>query len=101
MHPDHPIGPHDVGGQPGPAVERDEHELPLWEKRVNAMMQLLRQRDLIRLDELRRNIEALGAETYHGLGYSERWVAAMTNVLLDRGVITSDALGRRMAELER
>ena len=30
----------------------------------------------------------------------ERWLASMTNTLLNKGVITSDELGRRMAEVE-
>ena len=100
--PAHPVGPHDVGGRIGPAVERDEHhEHALWERRVDAMMVLLSQRDLLVVDELRRNIEALGPGAYDSMGYYERWIAALTNAMVERGVVTSCELGARMAEVER
>ena len=98
----HPSGPHDVGGRPAPTLVKDEHEHALWERRVDAMMMLLTHpsRRLLVLDELRRNVEALGPGAYESLGYYERWVAAIANAMIDRGVVTSDALGRRMAEVE-
>ena len=34
------------------------------------------------------------------MSYYERWIASMTNTLLNKGVIDSDELGRRMAEVE-
>jgi hypothetical protein len=34
------------------------------------------------------------------MGYYERWIAAITAAMLERGVVTSDELGRRMAEVE-
>ena len=56
--PRHPVGTHDVGGRPSPAMVKDEHEHALWECRVDAMMLLLTHpsRKLLILDELRRNI---------------------------------------------
>jgi nitrile hydratase subunit beta len=100
MSIDHPIGPHDIGGAPGPAVTHDEHEPALWERRVDAMLQLLRARGLLGLDEMRRHVEGLGESAYRQLEYYERWIAAMSNALLERGVISSDELGRRMAQIE-
>ena len=99
--PAHPIGPHDVGGREAAAVERDEHEHALWERRVDAMMVLLSQRGLLVVDELRRNIEALGPGAYESMGYYERWIAALTNAMVERGVITSAELGARMAQIEQ
>ncbi len=98
----HPSGPHDVGGHAGPTVIKDEHEHVLWERRVDAMMMLLTHpsRRLLILDELRRNVEALGPGAYESMGYYERWIAAIANAMIDRGMVTSDALGRRMAEVE-
>jgi len=45
---------------------KDEHEHALWERRVDAIMLLLTHpsRKLLILDELRRNIEALGLGAY-------------------------------------
>ncbi len=98
----HPVGPHDVGGRPAPTVIKDEHEHALWERRVDAMMMLLTHpsRHLLVVDELRRQVEALGPGAYGSLGYYERWIAAIAAAMIERGVVTSDALGRRMAEVE-
>ena len=95
-------GCHDIGGLPAGRVERAEHDYALWEKRVDALMVLLggQGRGVITVDELRRGIEQLGAEAYDAMSYYERWMASMTNTLLNKGVITSDELGRRMAEVE-
>lgn len=93
---------HDMGGLPAGAVERSEHDYALWEKRVDALMVLLAapQRRLLRVDELRRNIEALPPDAYDRMTYYERWISAVANTLLQRGVITADELGRKMAEVE-
>lgn len=94
-------GHHDMGGLPGAPVERGEHDHALWEKRVDAMMLLLSQpkRQLLRVDELRRNIEALPPDAYDEMSYYERWISAIANALLQRGVISTDELGRKMAEV--
>jgi len=98
----HAPAAHDVGGRSGPAVVKDEHEPVLWERRVDAMMMLLTHpsRKLLILDELRRNVEALGPGAYEHLDYYERWIAAIAAAMIDRGVVTSDELGRRMAAVE-
>ena len=95
-------GCHDIGGLPAGRIERAEHAHALWEKRVDALMVLLgsQERRVITVDELRRGIEQLGAEAYDAMSYYERWIASMTNTLLNKGVIDSDELGRRMAEVE-
>src|SRR6202023_1014983 len=92
---------HDMGGLPAGAVERSEHDYALWEKRVDALMVLLAapQRRLLRVDELRRNIEALPPDAYDRMTYYERWISAVANTLLQRGVISTDELGRKMAEV--
>ncbi len=93
---------HDMGGLPAGPVERSEHDYALWEKRVDALLVLLadKKRGLIRVDELRRGIEQLGAKAYDEMSYYERWIASITANLLEKGVITSDELGRKMAELK-
>ena len=98
----HPVGPHDVGGHPAAPIERDEHAHALWERRVDAMMMLLTHpsRRLLVLDELRRNVEALGPGAYETTAYYERWIAAIASAMIDRGVVTSGELGRRMDEVE-
>lgn len=93
-------GHHDMGGLPAGSVEREEHDPALWEKRVDAIRSLLAKRDLLRVDELRRNIEALPPDAYDKMSYYERWIVSITNTLLQRGIITTDELGRKMAEIE-
>jgi hypothetical protein len=93
-----PRGHHDMGGLPAGAVEPTEHDYALWEKRVDALLVLLSRKDprLISVDELRRNIEGLDPVAYDKMTYYERWIYAITQTLLQRGVITVDELGRRM-----
>jgi len=88
-----------MGGLPAGPVERDEHAYDEWEQRVDALMMLLsdQERRLLRVDELRRNIESLGAEAYDRMGYYERWMHAIAQTLIQRGVISIDELGRTMA----
>lgn len=93
---------HDMGGLPAGPVTATTHDYALWEKRVDALMALLSspRADLLKVDELRRNIESLGAQAYESMSYYERWMAAVARILIERGVITSDELGRKMAEIE-
>ena len=103
MSDDSGRGCHDIGGLPAGPIERAEHAHALWEKRVDALMVLLGspERRVITVDQLRRGIEQLGAEAYEAMSYYERWMASITNTLLAEGVISSDELGRRMAEVEK
>jgi Nitrile hydratase beta subunit len=93
---------HDMGGLPAGPVERHEHDHAPWEKRVDALMVLLSQpkRQLLRVDELRRNIEALPPDAYDTMSYYERWISAIANTLLQRGVVSADELGRKLAEIK-
>ena len=92
---------HDMGGLPAGKVEPTEHEYALWEKRVDALMTLLSRRGDLKVDELRRNIEALGPEAYDAMGYYERWMHSIGQAMIQRGLISIDELGRKMAEVEK
>ena len=91
---------HDMGGLPAGPVEATEHEPAAWEKRVDAMLVLLSGAARMSVDELRRNIESLGPEAYERLSYYERWMHAITQPLIQRGTLTLDELGRKMAQVE-
>jgi len=95
-------GVHDMGGLPAGPIDRAEHDYALWEKRVDALLMLLSspQRRLVTVDELRRGIEQLGPGAYDVLTYYERWISSIASALLERGVLTSDELGRKLAEVE-
>jgi len=94
---------HDMGGEPAGPVARTEHDYVLWEKRVDALLVLLSRKDrrLMTVDELRRNIESLGAEAYDKMTYYERWIHSISQTLIQRGVISIDELGRRMTQVEQ
>lgn len=93
-------GVHDIGGLPAGPVEASEHDYALWEKRVDALLVLLSKKGLMRVDELRRNIEGLGADAYDKMTYYERWTYSITQTLIQRGVISIDELGRKMTEVQ-
>ena len=102
MTDDHPRSHHDMGGRPAGAIELAEHDYALWEKRVDALMVLLASKDrrLLTVDELRRNIEGLGPDAYDKMSYYERWIYAITQTLIQRGVITVDELGRKIKAVQ-
>jgi hypothetical protein len=93
---------HDMGGLPAGPVDLAEHDCAPWEKRVDAIMRLLIRpdRQTMTVDELRRGIEELGPGAYDRLDYYQRWISSIANILIERGVIGVDELGRRMAEIE-
>jgi hypothetical protein len=95
-------GVHDMGGDETGPVARAEHNFALWEKRVDALMMLLtnKKRRLLTVDELRRGVEQLGSEAYERMSYYERWIASITASLLEKGVLNTDELGRKMAAIE-
>ena len=93
-------GIHDMGGLPAGTVKPTEHDYALWEKRVDALLVLLSKKGLMTVDELRRNIEGLGMDAYDKMSYYERWIYSIAQTLIQRGVITIDELGRKMAEAQ-
>ena len=93
-------GIHDIGGLPAGTVEATEHDYALWEKRVDALMVLLSKKGMLNVDELRRNIESLGADAYDKMSYYERWIYAITQTLIQRGIITIEELGQRIAQVQ-
>jgi hypothetical protein len=89
---------HDLGGRSAGPIDRTERELEPWEKRVDAIVRLLSAPDrrVLSVDELRRAIEGLGAAEYDRLAYYERWISALANLLIEKGVLTADELGRKL-----
>jgi len=96
---------HDMGGQPAGKVEPTEHDYAEWERRVDAMAMILwavfSGKRRITVDEHRKNIEGLPPEAYDKLTYYEKWISALTQTLIQRGIITTDELGRKMEEVSR
>ncbi len=90
---------HDIGGRPdaGP-IDRAEHELSAWEKRVDALRGALGERGLLKADELRRAIESLDPATYERLSYYERWTTAIEKVMVEKGFLTREEIEGKMRE---
>ncbi len=94
------IGPHDLGGLPGEAIDRREHDAAYWERQVDAMVMLIFNKGIIEdFAQLRRGIEALGPDVYEKLSYYERWASSAAAHAIDKGLVTRVELDTRIAEI--
>lgn len=91
---------HDMGGLPSEPINRADHVLAPWEKRVHAILNLLSNKGIMNVHELRRGIEAIGADEYDRLAYYERWITSICNNMVQKGIFSVDELGRKLAEIE-
>jgi hypothetical protein len=86
----------DVGGMAGfPAVAEEPDEPPFhadWEAHVFALNGALIKRGVYNLDEFRDAQERLPVERYLTASYYERWFAAITTLLAEKGVATAGEL---------
>jgi len=95
---------HDLGGvEPAASqpIDRAEHDLTQFEKSVDAMMNLLSgaPRRLFTVDELRRTIESLTPEQYHGLLYYEKWLQAVHDLMIEKDVLSDEEVMLKCAAL--
>ncbi len=89
---------HDMGGEPAGPVEITEDDYDVWEKRIDALLSLLIQEEkIMRVDELRRGIEALAPNAYASLSYYERWIASIAAILVEKDVLSQDEVDARVA----
>jgi hypothetical protein len=92
---------HDRGGWPNEEpIDRNEHQLMDWERRMDALHAVLGAKGLRSTDEMRRAIESLPPEQYESLSYYERWTAALEILLLEKGVLTRDEIDRKAGQLD-
>ncbi|MBS0242524.1 MAG: nitrile hydratase subunit beta [Proteobacteria bacterium] len=93
--------PHDIGGDPAGPVDTHEHTPTMTERRIDAMMQLLRQkpRAFWVTDENRRTIESLSPSTYRDSSYYEKWCYAMKSLLIEKGVLTDAEIEAKVADV--
>jgi hypothetical protein len=61
---------------------------------------LLKNKNILRVDENRRGLESLGSDVYFSLSYAERRMLSMSNNLILKGVITIDELAHKIADIE-
>ena len=93
----------DLGGLAGGPIDRHEHEPTMTERRIDALMMLMRAkpRAFWGSDENRRTIESLTPEFYEGSGYYERWVTAMRSLLIEKGKLDADEIEAKLTEVRQ
>jgi len=90
----------DIGGHINDQqIDRQPHELSDWERKIDAIMQVLSAKKLIRGDELRRAIEELPKGQYQNLLYYEKWAYAIEQLMLEKKFISTENLDRTISYL--
>jgi Nitrile hydratase beta subunit len=92
---------HDVGGLAFGPIDREEHDLTLWEKRTDAMLRLLVTpgKRAFTVDGMRRVIEDYGEQEYDRTTYYEKWIRAVRNLVVEQEILTREEVEARMAEV--
>ncbi|MBI4588929.1 MAG: nitrile hydratase subunit beta [Candidatus Rokubacteria bacterium] len=94
---------HDRGGWPGAGpIDRFEHPLSWWEKRMDAITTLLMtpEKRVLRVDELRRAVEDMEPAAYERCAYYERWLHAVETLMAEKGILTREEIDRKVKELD-
>ena len=73
-------------------VDIEPHALTDFDKKVDALRQLLGAKQIVSVDELRRGIEAIPEPEYLQLSYYRRWIRSLTDNLIRNGVLTEAEL---------
>lgn len=82
---------HDLGGHPRfvcTAVEIEDDAPPdAFGRRVDSIRLALGAAGLMTVDEMRRAIEAIPEAEYHALTYYERWLRAISGLMVEKGIL--------------
>ena len=89
-----------MGGDPAGSIDHNQHDFALWEKRVDALMVLCSAAGLMNTDSLRRVLEDMGTEAYEAMTCYERWIASVSQNMVEFGVFTMTELAKKMAEVK-
>lgn len=94
-------GVHDLGGLPAGPIDRSEHERTFFEQRVDAMLRLLANphSGYFTVDAMRRSIESLPADDYFNFGYYERWLHAIRQLTVEKGLLTDAEIEARLKSI--
>ena len=94
-----------MGGLPAGKVEPTEHDYEQWERRIDAMAVLLwgikGGKRYFTVDEHRKAIESLPPADYDAMSYYEKWITALSQCMVKRGVVTAEELAARMRDVEQ
>lgn len=93
----------DIGGMPAGAVPREERPPVFWQRQMIATFNLLRddRHRVANLDEMRRTVEEFAQEDYDSLGFYERRLEGIINLLEEKGVLTRREVEVRADDIVR
>ena len=89
-----------MGGDPAGHINHDQHDFALWEKRVDALMVLASSVGLMNTDSLRRGLEDMGKDAYETMSYYERWIASVSQNMVEAGAFSTAELANKMAQVK-
>jgi nitrile hydratase beta subunit len=96
-------GIHDMGGMHGFGPVVREHDEPVfhaeWERRMFALALAVMGSRSFNIDEYRRTIERMPPAQYLAASYYERWLYALENLLIEKGVVLRTEIDVVMAAL--
>ena len=90
---------HDMGGQNAGSIDPETHDYALWEKRVDALLVIASAKGLMNVDGLRRVLEDMGEDAFETMTYYERWIASVTQNMLEAGAFSIEELNAKMEEV--
>jgi hypothetical protein len=91
----------DVGGLPAGEVPREDVPQLFWEKHMIAMFNVLWSKGVFNLDEFRRTVEAMPPGEYQQSTFYGRRLDGMTDLLVEKGLISRDELSARTEQILR
>ncbi|MEL6277436.1 MAG: ScnB-like protein [Pseudomonadota bacterium] len=91
---------HDMGGLAAGDIDPASHDYALWEKRVDALLVLMTAKGHFTVDGLRRTLETMGPEAFETMTYYERWIASVTQNLIESGAFTIEELRAQMEQVQ-
>ena len=89
-----------MGGDPAGDINHEQHDFALWEKRVDALMVLASLAGLMNTDSLRRVLEDMGEQAYETMSYYERWIASVSQNMVEAGAFSTAELACKMAQVK-
>ena len=93
----------DIGGLPAGPVCQNEHPNTLHEKRVDALLRILSgpKLEAFTVDAMRRAIESNTEEDYRNLGYYDKWIRAVRDLIIEQQLLSRDEIDTRVELLRK
>ncbi|CAF4255270.1 unnamed protein product [Adineta steineri] len=76
-------------------LDRTIHEYAYWEQQIDALLALLRRKNVMNVDNLRKGVESIDKQIYNKLSYYERWAISVAKHCLETGVLTQEDLNKK------